>query len=284
VSIALDCQYFLLIMYSSSDGDAASEVDSQGSADMEESESDSDGPDNYDNDDGMSYPLEGKYRNETDRAELLGMSEIKREGILAERATVIEREQQNLALRRLLRQKEKDSGKAEKKQRRTAADFMDDEDKTRKSTREKKTLGGRREGEVSEKMQEYKRQREQRGINNEKRRLDDDGRRGAKKRGRRDGSDGYSDADASGESDVEWDDPKPASPPSGSRPASLSDLNHVLVARKHAAQFCFYPNFEQLITGCFARVTVGVHPVTKQNDYRMAKINGECSDSRVAGW
>jgi RNA polymerase-associated protein RTF1 len=85
------------------------------SAPMDESDSESDAPGLYD--DGDRYPLEGKFMNSADKAEIMAMPEIKREELLAERAQEQERDRQNRALRQLLNAREAESKKLEKKRK-----------------------------------------------------------------------------------------------------------------------------------------------------------------------
>jgi len=94
-------------------------------------------------------------------------------------------------------------------------------------------------------------------------------------------ADGYSDADAEGESEVEWDDPKArgarrsSSAPRDEAPAELTDYDHVRLGRDNFAKVCFYPGFEKAITNCFARISIGPDKVTGQNVYRLAQIKGQ---------
>ena len=50
------------------------------------------------------YPIEGKFRSEADRAEVMAMTEIRREEILAERAAEVERRVQDLQLKKILQE------------------------------------------------------------------------------------------------------------------------------------------------------------------------------------
>ncbi len=226
--------------------------------------------------DGPVFPLENKYYSEADKAEIMSMSEIQREEILAERAQILERNLQDLHLRRLLQAREREEAKAAGQKKRKAGTADLDENQ-RKSSRQKTTLGGRKVGERSGPLEEYKRQREQRGIEIEQRKRDDSNAR--ERKGRSSQDDGYSEADAEGESEVEWDDkprigrPPSASPPTRDQlPADLRDFNRARLGRSNFAKVCFYPGFEKAITGCFVRVSVGPDKTTGQNVYRMAQV------------
>ena len=239
---------------------------------MSESESDSDAMGSHGH--LSSFPLEGKFTSAADKAEIMALPEIKREEILAERATVVEREQQNRMLVQLLRDKErKENKEADKKKRKAGA--ADLEEGQRKSSRQKTTLGGRKVGEASAPMEAYKRQREQRNNYNEQRRREEDGRAADRKSF----PDKTSDIDAEGEEDFEWDDGKARNGMRASsfeakdaEPAVLRDFERAKIGRTGFAKVCFYPGFEEAITGCPVRINIGVDKATGENIYRVAQI------------
>jgi hypothetical protein len=105
---------------------------------MDQSDSESDADPAFDDDDGDRYPLEGKYRNASDKAEIMAMPEIKREELLAERAQEVERDRQNRALRQLLNAREADAKKQDKKRKAGAADLDENQ---RKTSRQRTKLG-----------------------------------------------------------------------------------------------------------------------------------------------
>lgn len=237
------------------------------------SESDADSPPNAHADtDGPIFPLENRFYSEKDKSEILSLSEVQRESILAERAQLHERKLQDLHLRRILQARDQNREGDKKKRKAGPADL---EDGQRKSSRQKTTLGGRKVGETSGAMEEYKRQREERkGLRDEQRIREGDERKDRKGRGPVD--DGYSDADADGESEVEWDDGKPKADNftvRNEQPAELIDFERVRVGRDNFAKVCFYPGFDDAIKGCFARVNFGPDK-TGENLYRVAQIKG----------
>lgn len=243
---------------------------------MSESESDASPPPA--GDDGPLFPYEKIFHSAKDKAEIMSKPEIQRESILAEREAQLERLDQDKALRRLLLARERDEAKAVDKKKRKAG-AADLEENHRKSSRQKTTLGGRKVGESSDAIEAYKRQREQKGIRDEQRKRDAGSRSKDRKRpGSLD--DGYSDADADGESEVEWDDGKYAarrtpSPPKDDPPADLKDLNHARLGRSRFAQVCFYPGFEDAIANCYTRLSIGPDPDHPgQNKYRLCFIKG----------
>ena len=240
------------------------------SAPMDESDSESDAPGLYD--DGDRYPLEGKFVNSTDKATILAMPEIKREELLAERAQEVERDRQNRALRQLLNAREAESRKQDKKRKANAAELDENQ---RKTSRQRTKLGGGKVGEASTGIDSLKRARAEK--TDRQRRRDEDKERN---KDRRATQENYSDADAEGESEVEWDDAKGKTKKSASpdyrdaEPAGLHDIERVRVGRSRFALVCFYPGFEEAITGCFVRISVGVDKESNQNIYRMALIKG----------
>lgn len=222
-------------------------MESEGSAAMEESDSD-EGPDESDAQGARSkYSLEGKFMNEKDRAEILAKTEFEREAILADRAEEVQKALQEEELLKKHKQ-----GLKKTKRKADAAD-IDDDDSPRKSSKAKR----------GETISSYKRQREQK----EARRRDVDRRI----RDRRSPSDERSDRDREGESEVEWDDGRPARE---EPTADLKDFERIRVGRTNFAKVCFYPTFKEAITGCFARVNIGVKHETGRNEYRMTQIKG----------
>ncbi|KAI9369232.1 hypothetical protein BJX61DRAFT_520501 [Aspergillus egyptiacus] len=241
--------------------------DSLQSASMSESEaaSDSEGSDADVKDDGPIFPYEKLYHSAKDKEEIMAMPEIQREQILSERAQEVDRYNQDLALRRLLASREREEARKAKKNKRKASAASLDEG-ARKSSRQKTTLGGRKVGEASEAIEAYKRQREQKGKRDEMRRRDTT-TKDSKSRSR------VSDEDADGESEVEWDErERSPSPPKDDPPAELRDVQRARVGRTNFAQVCFYPGFDEAISGCYARVNIGPNRDTGLNEYRLTLI------------
>ena len=224
--------------------------------------------------DGPLYPLDNKFQNEKDKAEILALPEVQREEILAERAAEIERKQQDMTLRRLLQNYQSRDGDKDQKKRKAGAAEL--EETQRKSSRQKTTLGGRKVGEPSDAIEAYKKRREEKGIANEQRKRDVEDR---KERKRRDSLNHSSDIDADGESEFEWDDGKPkaslhVSPPRDELPADLTDYNRVRIGRDNFAMVCFYPGFDEKIRNCFTRINIGPDRLTGENVYRVTQIKG----------
>ncbi|KAI9694510.1 MAG: hypothetical protein M1822_000126 [Bathelium mastoideum] len=241
---------------SEEDGEASSAPSSANDslASLAASDSDSDtSPGDMGDGPVSEFPLEGKFRDAKDKAAIMAMTEIKREEVLAERAQAAEEESQKLALRRMLAQREREE--ANKKKRKA----VDADETPRKSTRAKAT-------KTNETLEAYKRQREQRGR--ERRRGED-----RKARDRRSLSKD-SDADAEGESEVEWDDGRSKPAAVEQPPADLRDYQRIRIGRFNFPMINFTPGFEEKVIGCFARVNVGLDMEMGENVYRMCQING----------
>lgn len=238
--------------------DDASDADSLGSGAMDESDSDAAGElDDDDDEDGIPFPLEGKFHDEKDRREIMALPEVRREQILADREEEAMRKRQDAQLKQLLKRQELESQRLEKRKRKAGATDLDDS--PRKSSRART--------KQSEALEGFKRQREQALKERERHAAD----RGSYQR--RAPSASRSDEDAEGESEVEWDDGvrnKSREEP----PPELPDYERVRVGRSNFAEVCFYPGFEDSIRGCFTRVSVGMDKATGQNVYRMAQIKG----------
>ncbi|KAA8647170.1 RNA polymerase-associated protein [Aspergillus tanneri] len=240
------------------------------SASMSESNlgSDSEGSAPGADEDGPIFPYDKLYHSAKDKEEIMAMPEIQREQILSERAQQVDRHNQDLALRRLLASREREEARKAKKNKRKAS-TANLEDGNRKSSRQKTMLGGRKVGETSDAIQAYKRQREQKGKRDELRRREAT----TKDQKARTREDRVSDEDAEGESDVEWPDrERSSSPPKDDPPAELRDLQRTRVGRSNFAQVCFYPGFDDAISGCYARVNIGPNRETGLNEYRVCLI------------
>ncbi|KAJ5115102.1 hypothetical protein NUU61_000861 [Penicillium alfredii] len=238
------------------------------SASMSESESDA-GKSATDDEDRPIFPYDKLYYSAQEKRDVMAMPEIQREELLSERAQQVDRHNQDLALRRLLASRERDEARAAAKAKRKAGSAGLD-DSQRKSSRQKTTLGGRKVGETSGAIEAYKRQREQKGKRDELRRRD------PVPSGRRSRSKTSTDEDADAESDVDLDDRVNRSPsaPKDEPPAELREIQRARVGRSNFAQVCFYPGFENAITGCYARINIGPNTETNQNEYRLCLITG----------
>lgn len=218
---------------------------------IDDHDGEADAPAEHDDEDAPLYPLEGKFTSAADRDYVLSLGELKREEILAERAQEVIKRQQDLQLRKALA-----SNNATNKAKRKAA-AADFEDSNRRSTRprvEKRTA-----------LDDYREARERKGAERDRVALARD------RKDERSPSPRGSEADADGESEVEWAEPERKDEP----PAEIRDFDRCRVGRSNFAKVCFYPGFEDAIRGCFARVSIGVNRETGQNAYRMTQIKGK---------
>ncbi|KAK3383969.1 hypothetical protein B0T24DRAFT_70833 [Lasiosphaeria ovina] len=238
---------------------------SQQSAPMDESDSESDAPQakgRGGDDETIQYPVEGMFKNLDEKEHIMGMREIEREQILAERREENERIRQNRMLRQLKVNQDNDS----KKRKASAAEL---EDSQRKTARVRTKVG-----DTSEKMDTLRRAREERSSRKEQRERDIDRRKQRSPSYSR--SAGLDDRD----SDVEWAGPARSKPKSRTPehreavPAELRDVERLRVGRSRFAEVCFYPGLEETLTGCFVRINIGPDPSTRQDVYRMAVIKG----------
>jgi RNA polymerase-associated protein RTF1 len=204
-------------------------------------------------DDAPLFPLEGKFMSSADRDHILGLPEIEREEILAERAQQVTHRQQDLMLKKAMHE-----NSSKQKRKADAAELDNGEKRSMRPKTEKRSA-----------LDDYKRAREQKGAERDRRDT---------ARDRRDqrSPTPQSDRDADGESEVEW-----AEPISNNRrgreepPAELQDFERCRVGRSAFAKVCFYPGFEEAIRGCYARISIGMNRETGQNMYRMTQIKGE---------
>lgn len=241
------------------------------------SESDAEGASEPDDLEGPVFPYEKLYYSEHDKQEIQALPEIQREEILSERAQQVDRRNQDIALRRLLAMRQKQAAQPEKRKRKASA--AEPEETQRKSARQKTTLGGRKVGEASGAIEAYKRQREQKGKREEERR-----RAASRKKDEQSASPDRGESDRDRESDLEWDESKRSpSPAKDDPPAELQDFQRAKIGRIGFGQRCFYPGFEEAVTGCYVRVNVGTNPKTGQDDYRMCLIKSGFSTVRILG-
>jgi RNA polymerase-associated protein RTF1 len=202
----------------------------------------------------VPYPLEGKYVDESDKRRIMGMSQLEREEILGQRAEETSKAhfQAELLSRRA----------AMENNRKRKADSDEPGDGMHRNSRPKV------QPKKNDKLEAYKQAREQRG---QQRQRQDDRRNGHRRSSSGDRDRG-SDRDADGESDVEWDE-RPPEKAREEQPASLRDFESVRVGRGFFSEVCFYPGFEEAMTGTFGRVGVGQDP-QRRTLYKMAQIKG----------
>ncbi|CAK7565471.1 MAG: RNA polymerase-associated protein rtf1 [Sporothrix epigloea] len=228
-----------------------------------------------DDDDENKYPIDGMFTTLEEKEEILNMREVDREQILAERAQEKDRIHQNKLLRQLVSNDEQ-----RKKRSASAADL---EDGQRKTSRVRTKLGGTKVGETHSAIDTLKSRRAEKSERNRRReevrerRKDRPSSRGGRSgRSDEDDEDDHYSVD-NGDSDVEWAKPtkKSRSPePKISQVAELRDVERVRLSRSRFGQVCFYPGFNERITGTFVRISIGPDPNTREPVYRMAQVKG----------
>lgn len=226
---------------------------------MDESDSDTSPGDFGDTGDHDNlYPLEGKYRDAADRAEIMGMSQLDRESILADRNEEQSERRRLKNLGHLVSVTDRANDKLKNKRKASTADLDDDD---RKSARPRTKR--------SDALESYTRQREH--VREEKSRRANRVSGGRRSRSRSRGD--SSDRDADGESDEDYGRGSNVRAPEPEIPAELQDIQRIKVGRSNFAKVCFYPGFDETMIGCFARVAVGQR-TPGINNYRLARITG----------
>lgn len=237
---------------------------------MSESESDSSRTGNT-GPNSSAFAIDNKFYSEKDKKDIMSMSEVQREEILAERALQLERKLQSQHLRRLYLARENADSKVSDKKRKGA----DLEDSPRKSSRQKTTLGGRKVGETSSAIEAYKRQREEKGLQDQQRRREGASRKDRRARSSSDNR--YSSADAEGESDVEWDTARIKVDDHRLRhapPADFNDVRRATLPRIALADYCFHPGFPEAVKDCYVRLASKPKP-NGDMAYELALIKGD---------
>lgn len=210
------------------------------------------------------YPVEGLFRSYAEKDEIMAMREVDREMILDER------QQEKDRLRRLAMLKQMVQNTEGEKQKKRKAGTADLEDGQRKNSRPRTTTK-----QLPSALDSLKRARAEK----------EDRRRHREERSRRSPSyrsrSSRSRSRMSDESDVEWaasSKKKRSRTPEPALPAELRDIERCRLSRTRFAKLCFWPGFEQALTGCYVRISIGPDPNTRQPVYRMAVIKGESCD------
>lgn len=218
------------------------------------------------------YPVDGIYASEAERDEISAMPELEREQLIAKRQEEIDRERQNTLLRRLLQVNKQESSQSAKKRKAGTADL---EDGQRKTSRQRTKIGGSKVGETSAGIASLRRARAEKS--DRQRRREEDRERNKGKSSMRNNA--HDDDDAN--SETEWASnygrklSRSATPEKRDiPPADLRDFERVRLSRSRFAEVCFYPGFDDAITGCYCRVAVGPNRDTGETEYQMGVIKG----------
>ncbi|KAF4455661.1 hypothetical protein F53441_2061 [Fusarium austroafricanum] len=225
------------------------------SAPMDESDSDDEpsrGRAAAADDDDEAYPVDGRYKSQKEKAEIMALPELEREQLIAERMTDIERQRQNRLLRQMVSNMENEERKQVKKKRSAGTAELEDGD--RKASRPR--TESKRESAMDT-LRQAKAEKARRREDMERRKDNYSPRR---RNSRADDSDDDYNRGHSPTPDADEARDQP--------PAELRDYDRVRLGRNEFAQVCFTPGFEQAITGCYIRIALGPHPETGIEQYR----------------
>ena len=214
-------------------------------------------------DEDEKYPVDGMYTSEAEKHRIMGMREVEREQILADRVAEIEAVRRNRLLRQMVASEER---KQAKKKR--SADTAELEDDSRQSARQRTGKGETAMDTLRRQKAEKQRRREV----NDQRRED-----GLSPRGRALDDEDESDDDFGRDRVRDRTRTPDAETSNVVQPPELKDFERVRLGRNEFAQVCFTPGFDSAISGCFIRIALGPHPDTGVEQYRMAMIKGEDS-------
>ena len=230
--------------------------------------------------DGNPFPVENKFTSQKDKRHVMSLPEIEREAILADRAAQYERKALDIRLRRMLESRAEAEGKGSTK--RKAGEEI--EESPRKSARQKTTLGGRKVGEASDAIEAYKRQREEKGKNDEKRRRE--GLLRKQNRARSSSAGQHSSVDGDHDSEVEWHEAKSKQDEiraRNSQPADYNDFRRVTWTRNMLAQFSFFPGFDNAVKDCFIRTASKPAAGSQQMGYELLQVKRESPRLLILG-
>lgn len=232
-----------------------SENEEEGANDDEEDEQEANDADEMSDDEVYvnPYPLEGKYKDEDDRDRLEDMTEIERESILFERSQEMQKYNEKIYLQQRAREREQVE-KALQRSTRTSA-----RDKSGPQTKRSKL------SELKQARQEKHTRAKSRaqGLAVPSRKLHESEESECEDEEDRRGSEGeaYEDEDR-----VEWADS------AKTRDLTVDDVNKIRFGKSLLAQFCHYPEFEQVIQGCFVRVNIGMNQDKQTFTYRVCQV------------
>lgn len=235
------------------------------------------------------FPLENKYKDDDDREYVESLPEMERETLLYERSQLVRKYQERKMFRERKRQ--------QLQQLSSNQNNVDEENKpTRSSSRTSHATGHSdiRSSKLSQlkKQRELKQKRQYSDDEEDDYQLDeneeedddlDDIYDKGYNKGESEEEDEYLDEDENynplniksrfannnirrkESEEVEWADDT-------DRDAEINDFNKLRIGRSFVAKFCFYPDFNEIVKGCYGRVNIGVDKRTGQPMYRMVKI------------
>ncbi|CAI4481608.1 BDN_1c_G0017830.mRNA.1.CDS.1 [Saccharomyces cerevisiae] len=213
------------------------------------------------------FPLEGKYKDESDREHLESLPEMERETLLFERSQIMQKYQE----RKLFRARGRDM-----KEQQQRAKNDEDSRKTRASTRSTHATG--HSDIKASKLSQLKKQRARKNRHYSDNEDEDDEEDYREEDYKDDEGSEYGDDEEYNPFDrrdtydkreeVEWAEEEDEQ----DREPEISDFNKLRIGRSFVAKFCFYPGFEDAVKGCYGRVNVGTDKRTGKTSYRMVRI------------
>ena len=219
------------------------------------------------------YPIDGKYKDEADRDELEAMDEMKREEILFERSQEMDKYNE----RRFLQQRIK---KQQQQQQQQQQQLNRSDEKLRTSSRNK-TVGARshKENKLSElKKQREKHSRKRTRAQDDYDDDDDDAEEDSDDSGLGEeellGEEAYEDDefDEFNKGGVSWGGVSKTKRKKLTEPGKYEDILRISMTRSVLAQYCYHPNFQNVMIGTYAKVAVSFDRHTGRQFYRMVKI------------
>lgn len=202
------------------------------------------------------YPLEGKYKDETDRAHLASLAEIERESILFDRSQEIEKYNQRL----YLAQRAKERRQAEKRARENSNKA------TRVSTRDKSGSSSTKQNKLSE-LKKRREEKKSKASGRASIPYRDDDEESESERSDYGSEKDYSDEDHK-DNKVEWAESKKT------REVIVSDLNKVRFGRTLFAKYCHHPGFENAVIGTYVKINIGYDCDKQASTYRICEVKG----------
>lgn len=234
--------------------DAEAAQDDAQEAEEEEEEADADMADEEEEEEIElinPYPLEGKYKDEADREQLLEMDEIEREQVIFERSQEMDRYNERKYLQQRLNQ-QKQQGVSKK---------------TRSSSRQvAATLS---KTSKLDKLSELRKQREQkskRGTASYDYDDDDDAEEEDEEEIDEEEEDEY------GDNQVVWGSGKSKFKPRSYTRATFIDINKIKVGRGFLSKYLYYRNFAENVAKTFGKINVGTDRRTRMPIYRVVQI------------
>ena len=215
---------------------------------------------------GHPYPVDGKFFSEKDKAEIMSMPEARREQILSERMEELEKETfaRQLRQRHEAQQKGVAASSDGKKRKLSTSDV----DQAPRQVNHKKV-------KANENLEAYKRTREQRAG---QRQRNAERRSNHKKSPQnRAGSSGTPSGD---QDEVQWDATVQPAQPRQDQEVTLQKVENFRMTRERFARVCLTPGFEEVTTGLFVRVCIGIDHRTETPAYRLCQIKGNCALTR----